>query len=106
VQVDLDPTPGRYLLTGSSRVLALRALPDALPGRMEVIELWPFSQGEVTGGPDLFIDSAFRHGPAIDHSSDLRRRDYLDRAVVGGFPRPSVAHPGAAPPSSTPTSRR
>lgn len=24
VAVDLDPTPGRYLLTGSSRVLALR----------------------------------------------------------------------------------
>ena len=82
VRVDLDPTPGRYLLTGSSRVLALRALPDALPGRMEVIELWPFSQGEISGGPDQFIDSAFRHGPAVDHSSDLRRRDYLDRAVT------------------------
>jgi hypothetical protein len=39
VAVDLDPTPGRFLLTGSSRVLALRTLPDALPGRMEVIEL-------------------------------------------------------------------
>ncbi|HWM56878.1 MAG TPA: ATP-binding protein [Pseudonocardia sp.] len=86
VRVDLDPTPGRYLLTGSSRVLALRTLPDALPGRMEVIELWPFSQGEIAGTHDLFIDAAFRHGPAIDHSSTLRRRDYLDRAVVGGFP--------------------
>ena len=86
VRVDLDPTPGRYLLTGSSRVLALRALPDALPGRMEVIELWPFSQGEITGGPDLFVDTAFQHGPDIDHSSTLRRRDYLDRAVTGGFP--------------------
>ncbi|WP_459549038.1 AAA family ATPase [Nocardia sp. X0981] len=32
--VDLDPTPGRFLLTGSSRVLALRTLPDsrAFPG--------------------------------------------------------------------------
>ncbi|MDQ4118023.1 MAG: ATP-binding protein [Actinomycetota bacterium] len=86
VRVDLDPTPGRYLLTGSSRVLALRALPDALPGRMEVIELWPFSQGELTGGPDKFVDTAFERGPAIDHTSTLRRRDYLDRAVTGGFP--------------------
>src|SRR5207237_4795751 len=43
VKVDLDPTPGQFLLTGSSRVLALRTLPDALPGRMEVIELWPFA---------------------------------------------------------------
>ena len=47
VLVDLDPRPGRFLLTGSSRVLALRTLPDALPGRMEVIELWPFSQGDM-----------------------------------------------------------
>jgi predicted AAA+ superfamily ATPase len=86
VSVDLDPTPGRYLLTGSSRILAMRTLPDALPGRMEVIELWPFSQGEILGGPDRFVDAAFRHGPRIDHSSELRRRDYLERLVVGGFP--------------------
>lgn len=86
ITVDLDPTPGRFLLTGSSRILALRTLPDALPGRMEVIELWPFSQGEISGGPDQFIDAVFRHGPKINHSSTLRRRDYLDRLVVGGFP--------------------
>jgi uncharacterized protein len=86
VTVDLDPRPGRFLLTGSSRVLALRSLPDALPGRMEVIELWPFSQGEMSGGPDRFIDAAFQRGPGMAHSSTLRRRDYLDRAVAGGFP--------------------
>jgi len=86
VLVDLNPRPGRFLLTGSSRVLALRGLPDALPGRMEIIELWPFSQGEMNGGYDLFIDAALRHGPAIDHSSRLRKRDYLELAVTGGFP--------------------
>lgn len=86
VLVDTDPRPGRFLLTGSSRVLALRSLPDTLPGRMEIIELWPFSQGEINGGPDLFIDAAFRHGPAIKHSSRLRKRDYLELAVAGGFP--------------------
>lgn len=84
--VDLDPTPGRFLLTGSSRILALRTLPDALPGRMEIIELWPFSQGEIDDTPDRFIDAAFAHGPDIDHSSNLKRRDYLERLVVGGFP--------------------
>jgi uncharacterized protein len=86
VTVDLDPRPGRFLLTGSSKVLALRSLPDALPGRMEVIELWPFAQGEINNSPDRFVDAAFRQGPRIEHSSVLRRRDYLDRAVSGGFP--------------------
>jgi predicted AAA+ superfamily ATPase len=86
VKVDLAPTPGQFLLTGSSRILALRTLPDALPGRMEIIELWPFSQGEMSEGPDRFIDAAFQHGPRLTHSSDWRRKDYLERVVVGGFP--------------------
>jgi hypothetical protein len=37
------------------RVIAavrLVAAPDALPGRMETIGLWPFSQGELDGEPD------------------------------------------------------
>lgn len=86
VTVDLDRRPGQFLLTGSSRVLALRALPDALPGRMEIIELWPFSQGEISGDPDRFVDAAFTQGPELKYEGTLRRRDYLERLVVGGFP--------------------
>lgn len=86
VEVDLDPTPGRFLLTGSSRILAMRELPDALPGRMEIVELWPFSQGEIEGEVDRFVDAVFTHGARIDHSSTLRRRDYLERVAAGGFP--------------------
>lgn len=92
--VDTDPQPARFLLTGSAQVLALRDLPDALPGRMEIVELWPFSQGEIDGMPDRFIDAAFTHGPGLRHTSVLRRRDYLDRIVRGGFPRPSGANRG------------
>lgn len=32
--VDEDPRPGRYLLTGSSRLFGMAAAPDALPGRI------------------------------------------------------------------------
>jgi predicted AAA+ superfamily ATPase len=85
-KVDLDPRPGQFLLTGSARILALRDLPDALPGRMETIELWPFSQGEIDGTPDRFIDAVFRNGAALTHTSALSRRDYLDRLVRGGYP--------------------
>jgi predicted AAA+ superfamily ATPase len=85
-QVDSDPRPGRYLLTGSARLLGLRALPDTLPGRMETIELWPFSQGEIDGTPDGFVDAAFNIGPAMRHSSSLSRGDYAVRIARGGFP--------------------
>jgi predicted AAA+ superfamily ATPase len=86
VAVDTDPRPGRFLLTGSAQILALRQLPDALPGRMEIIELWPFSQGEIDHSPDAFIDAAFARGPGLARTSALRKRDYLDRVVRGGYP--------------------
>ena len=86
VVVDTDPRPGRFLLTGSAQVLALRQLPDALPGRMEIIELWPFSQGEISRASDAFIDAAFAHGPGLSRASALRKRDYLERVVRGGYP--------------------
>lgn len=84
--VDADPRPGRFLITGSSQVLALRGLPDTLPGRTETIELWPLSQGEIDGTADSFVDAAFAHGPDLHHHSPIRRRDYAERLVRGGFP--------------------
>lgn len=90
--VDADPRPGRFLLTGSARVLGLRGLPDALPGRMETIELWPLSQGEIEEKPDGFVDAVFALGPRFHHTSAERRSDYIDRLTRGGFPE-AVARP-------------
>lgn len=47
--VDEDPRPGRFLLTGSANVLLLPKLADSLAGRIEILTLWPFSQGELAG---------------------------------------------------------
>ncbi|WP_203907135.1 ATP-binding protein [Rhizocola hellebori] len=85
--VDREPRPGRFLLTGSARLLSLRSLPDALPGRSETIELWPLSQGEIDGGPDGFVDAAFAIGGDLRADPhELRRADYLQRLMRGGFP--------------------
>lgn len=85
-KVDFDPRPGSFLLTGSARLLGLRDLPDTLPGRMETVELWPLSQGEIHGGPDRFVDAIFERGPALDHESTENRSGYVERLVRGGFP--------------------
>lgn len=85
-QVDSDPRPGRYLLTGSARVLGLRSLPDTLPGRTETIELWPFSQGEIDGAPDGFVDTVFAGSEPPAVTSGVTRPEYADRVVRGGFP--------------------
>jgi len=86
VAVDADQRSGRFLLTGSSRLLGLRDLPDTLVGRMETVELWPFSQGEIDDAPDGFIDAVFRNGPAIRHESIISRVEYTERLVRGGLP--------------------
>ncbi len=85
-QVDGDPRPGRYLLTGSARVLGLRSLPDTLPGRMETVELWPFSQGEIDGRAETFVDAVFEDGAKLALRSAVSRREYAERVVRGGFP--------------------
>ena len=56
--VDLDPRPDRFLLTGSARLLALQSIPDLLPGRSETIELWPLAQGEIDGTTDRFVEQS------------------------------------------------
>ncbi|HEY3907204.1 MAG TPA: ATP-binding protein [Streptosporangiaceae bacterium] len=86
-EVDIDPRPGRFLLTGSARLVGLRDIPDLLPGRSETVELSPLSQGEIDEGPDGFVDAIFRHGVEVSvRPSDLRREDYLERAMRGGYP--------------------
>ena len=86
-RVDLDPRPGQFLLTGSARLFALHQIPDLLPGRAETIELWPLSQGELDRTREGFVDAVFEHGADLSPtSSELRRADYLGRALTGGYP--------------------
>ncbi|MGH3900007.1 MAG: AAA family ATPase [Pseudonocardiaceae bacterium] len=40
-EIDEQRLPGRFLLTGSANVLMLPKVADALPGRMEIVELAP-----------------------------------------------------------------
>jgi len=63
---------GQFLLTGGSRLLDMRDLPDTLARTIETIELWPFSQGEIDRTPDGFVDAAFGLGP--DCTSTRRAR--------------------------------
>ncbi|MFT3887547.1 MAG: ATP-binding protein [Arachnia sp.] len=91
--VDADQRPGQFLLTGSARLLGMRGVPDALPGRMETIELWPLSQGEIDESGDGFVDAVFDQGADLTHHSSEDRAGYIDRLVRGGFPE-AVAREG------------
>jgi predicted AAA+ superfamily ATPase len=47
--IDRKRRSGEFLLTGSANVMLLPKLSESLAGRMEVLTLWPFSQGEIHG---------------------------------------------------------
>ena len=57
--VDKDHAPGRFLLTGSTNLMALPVVADSLAGRLEVITLLPFAQAELAGTPGDLLDRLF-----------------------------------------------
>lgn len=85
-EVDRDRRPGRFLLTGSADVLLLPRLADSLAGRMEIITLWPLSQGELAGKREQLIDNLFDPDwrPAV--GSPLDSKALWSRILSGGYP--------------------
>lgn len=85
--VDRDhQTPGQFLLTGSANLLANRYVADALPGRVEYVNLWPLSQGELIGTKESFIDDLFSAEVPNLASVTSGRSAYATSVVEGGFP--------------------
>ena len=80
--------PGRFVITGSTRFDAMPRAAQALTGRIHLIDLLPFSQGEIEGRAENFLEVAMTD-PAVlvtpDRSS-MSRAEYLERICRGGMP--------------------
>ncbi len=84
--VDEEPRPGRYLITGSVDLFRSSISPDSLAGRVETIELLPFSQAEIANaGIPGFLDRAFA-GDFPDLEEQEPTADLIERVLAGGFP--------------------
>lgn len=106
--VDLDPTPGRFLLTGSTNFLTVPTISESLAGRARILRLWPLSQAELHGNaasrvqrwfhaegasPSPHRSTADEHAPDTGPRSDtgsraraLTKRDYMELICRGGYP--------------------
>lgn len=85
VAVDRRRGPGRFLLTGSANVLLVPRVADSLAGRMEILDLYPLSQGEIEGRREGFLDAVFGHRlPRAPGAPD--RADVVHRILRGGYP--------------------
>ncbi len=78
---------GRFVITGSTRFDALPRAAQALTGRLHLLSLLPFSQGEIDGSPEDFLDVALT-SPAelLGYQSNTYREEYVERACRGGMP--------------------
>lgn len=84
--VDAKRKPGRFLLTGSAQALVLPKLSESLAGRMEVLTLWPFSQGEIAGRKEGFVDACFAREFKPGAFRDTSWPALAERIATGGYP--------------------
>jgi uncharacterized protein len=88
IVVDTDPSPGQFILSGSSRFLTVPTLSESLAGRAVFLDLWPLSMAERTGGATDFFSRLFdSSGSAPEgQESAWTRDDYIRVICEGGFP--------------------
>ena len=86
--IDRKRQPGQFLLTGSANVMLLPKLSESLAGRMEVLTLWPFSQGEIHGAQESFVDTLFSQKSVgwTGKTATVPRDELLETALAGGYP--------------------
>ena len=94
LEIDRRRVPGRFVITGSTNVLAVPTVEDSLAGRLETIRLHPLAQCElepdrpVDGG---FIDALFGDDFPVRQAARLGP-EMAERIVSGGYP-PALARP-------------
>ncbi|HTD07735.1 MAG TPA: ATP-binding protein [Solirubrobacteraceae bacterium] len=85
-RLDTNNERGQFLLAGSANILALPSIADALPGRVDYVWMWPFSQGELNGRRESFVDGLLAgEAPHVD-GAEVGRGAYALELVAGGFP--------------------
>lgn len=88
--VDVDRTRGQYLLTGSTRFLTVPTISESLAGRAGIVDLWPYTQGELErrgDGADGFVTQLLDPEVRVEQLDETpSRAEYLARVCAGGFP--------------------
>ncbi len=87
--LDRDHTPGQFLITGSADLVTARVIADALPGRVEYVNLWPLAQAEIAGRSTSIIDALLNESsPQIPQINGAPKGRAASAEVVltGGYP--------------------
>jgi predicted AAA+ superfamily ATPase len=86
IAVDSDNTRGQYLLTGSANVLTSPKISESLAGRMQIVNLWPFAEAEITASEGRFVDRLLAGDLPRPAPARGLRPSLVQRVLRGGFP--------------------
>ena len=73
---DQEPKAGRFVITGSANPMLLPSVADSLRGRIAILNVHPFSQGEFRGIKDDFLKYAFSEDNFDTISSKIKTESY------------------------------
>lgn len=90
--VNAGPHPGRYLLTGSVRAEIEHGVWPGT-GRLQRLAIFPMTVREQRGvrGPSGFLDALVAGAMPTAPRNRISLREYVELALVGGFPYPALA---------------
>lgn len=85
-RVDRDWSPGQFLITGSANLRQIPTVADALPGRVDYLTMWPFTQGELTGRHEHFLPRLIAGELPRPATAPSGRAGYAEMLLAGGYP--------------------
>jgi predicted AAA+ superfamily ATPase len=83
--VDKNRIPGKFILTGSANVLLVPRVAESLAGRVEILNLFPFSQNELNQSEFNLVDILFDEKIKLPGKSN-KSKELIDRIILGGYP--------------------
>lgn len=83
--IDKNRKAGKFILTGSANVLVLPKIAESLAGRMEIINLLPLAQSEISNTGSDYIDDLFKSDFKPGYSVQ-KKNNLVNKILTGGFP--------------------
>jgi len=94
-RLDRDWAPGQFLLTGSANLRRIPTIADALPGRIDYLTLWPFSQCEIRKRPGELLGRLMAGETPRPARACAGRHQYAEMLLAGGYPEAYRRTPAA-----------
>jgi predicted AAA+ superfamily ATPase len=92
--VDADVAPGRFIITGSANVLASKRIQDALPGRIDRVDMWPLAQSEIRAGAANIVDDLFAGRAPQVTGAPVGHAAFARIVGEGGYPEARLREAG------------